>query len=522
MVGGATSGSGSAHGTTVEIRGGEITFYAGGGWVNSGGGGTAVNNTVSIYGAPNLSAAILFGGSNSSNVGVGSGNTLNLHTSGLTVQGLRGFQNYNFYLPSTMAAGQTMLTVTNGNGHILGIGTPGGPADINGATVNVGIEGGSSPLQQGNQVVLIDSTARGLTGTLANTTADGQGMQGVTLLYNFDLQILNDQLLATVASTGDIPAVQVNPRAKALSEGRVAGHAFLNQGSDLIIGPGMYSILAQSKVEGGLVPFAVGQGGSSRYDTGSHVNVDGFSMMTGLAWRQPLNDKGSNILAGAFFEAGWGNYDSHNSFSNYASVKGDGDTSYYGGGILARYGASCGGYFDASFRAGQVKTDFSSSDLRDASGRRADYDSSAAYYGAHAGLGYVWSITEKASLDLSTRYIWTHQNSDTVKVAGDPVKFDSADSQRWRTGARFAYAINEYVAPYAGAYYDYEFDGKARASTNGYGIDAPDLKGGTGVGELGLTIKPVKDSGFSMDLGVQGYVGVREGVTGSLQLKFEF
>ena len=53
-------------------------------------------------------------------------------------------------------------------------------------------------------------------------------------------------------------------------------------------------------------------------------------------------------------------------------------------------------------------------------------------------------------------------------------------------------------------------------------IDSPDLTGDTGVGELGLTITPVKDSGFSMDFGVQGYTGVREGVTGSAQFKFEF
>ena len=55
---------------------------------------------------------------------------------------------------------------------------------------------------------------------------------------------------------------------------------------------------------------------------------------------------------------------------------------------------------------------------------------------------------------------------------------------------------------------------------NGHRLPLP--QGDTGVGELGLTIKPVKDSGFSMDLGVQGYTGVREGVSGSLQLKFEF
>ncbi|MDR0239135.1 MAG: hypothetical protein LBI88_02750, partial [Deltaproteobacteria bacterium] len=67
-----------------------------------------------------------------------------------------------------------------------------------------------------------------------------------------------------------------------------------------------------------------------------------------------------------------------------------------------------------------------------------------------------------------------------------------------------------------------EFDGRARATTYGYDIRRPDLTGGTGIGELGLTLKPSKTVPLSFDLGVQGYVGKREGVTGSLQARFEF
>jgi hypothetical protein len=42
------------------------------------------------------------------------------------------------------------------------------------------------------------------------------------------------------------------------------------------------------------------------------------------------------------------------------------------------------------------------------------------------------------------------------------------------------------------------------------------------MGELGLTWKPSKTLPLSFDLGVQGYAGKREGVAGSLQVKFEF
>ena len=68
----------------------------------------------------------------------------------------------------------------------------------------------------------------------------------------------------------------------------------------------------------------------------------------------------------------------------------------------------------------------------------------------------------------------------------------------------------------------YEFDGEARATTNGFDIDRPDLKGSTGIGELGITLTPSSSIPVSLDLGVQGYVGRREGVSGTLQLQWKF
>jgi outer membrane autotransporter protein len=89
-------------------------------------------------------------------------------------------------------------------------------------------------------------------------------------------------------------------------------------------------------------------------------------------------------------------------------------------------------------------------------------------------------------------------------------------------GSRFSYAVNEYVSPYIGAAYEHEFDGKARATTNGFDLPAPSLRGHTGIGELGLSLRPSLTLPLSFDLGVQGYVGRREGVTGSLQVRWEF
>jgi outer membrane autotransporter protein len=275
----------------------------------------------------------------------------------------------------------------------------------------------------------------------------------------------------------------------------------------------------------GLTTFGRIAGGRLRYNTGSHVDMHSFSLMTGLAYGTTL--KPGRLTGGAFFEYGTGSYDTYNSFSNAASVDGDGDAWYIGGGVLARMDFVKTGpgsfYLEATGRAGKIHNEYESSDLRDYNGRKAEYDSSTPYYGLHFGAGYVWNIMEDMSFDAYAKYFWTHQEGDSVHLeTGDPVKFKDVDSQRLRLGGRFTYAINEYFSPYIGAAWEHEFDGKARASAYGDPLDAPDLKGDTGIGELGLSLRAPLAVPLFFDLGVQGYTGKREGVTGSLQFRIEF
>jgi hypothetical protein len=77
-------------------------------------------------------------------------------------------------------------------------------------------------------------------------------------------------------------------------------------------------------------------------------------------------------------------------------------------------------------------------------------------------------------------------------------------------------------APADVAAWEREFDGRARASVNGYALDAPSLRGNTGVAELGLSVRPSQALPLFVDVGAQGYAGKREGVTGTLQARFEF
>jgi outer membrane autotransporter protein len=161
--------------------------------------------------------------------------------------------------------------------------------------------------------------------------------------------------------------------------------------------------------------------------------------------------------------------------------------------------------------------------LRDRQGRSASFDSSVPYCGFHIGTGYIWNMNEQASLDLYGKYFWTRVQGDDVRLStGDSVKFEGIDSSRLRFGGRFAYAVNERASPYIGAAYEHEFDGKARASAHGFSKPTVSLRGDTGIGELGLFLKPSPNLPLSIDLSVQAYMGKREGVTGTLQMKYTF
>lgn len=96
------------------------------------------------------------------------------------------------------------------------------------------------------------------------------------------------------------------------------------------------------------------------------------------------------------------------------------------------------------------------------------------------------------------------------------------DSQRLRLGARLGYDFCRQVTGYAGAAWEHEFNGKARATTYGLEAPAPSLKGDSGLLEAGLTLTPVEGSGLSLDFGVQGHTGVRQGISGTALVRYEF
>lgn len=434
---------------------------------------------------------------------------LTVYDGGATYKGNLDASNkpINFYATEKTSATTDMLTIE------------GGAANLSGSQFNVDMSG-ASQLSAGAELNLLKT---GTGGSFSGAPASG-GKVRIGSTVEHDITLSNDG--STIS--GSVGAGQASKQAKALSEGFLGGMALAMQGADMAAGQGMDAAsAAAASLSGGygVAGFGALGGGKVRYDTGSHVDMESISMLAGLSVAKDL--PAGNLMGGAFFEYGNGSYDTRNSFSNTASVKGDGDTDYMGFGFLTRMTFNESGpgnvYLEASARAGKLHNDYNSSDLRDGSGRKADYESSSAYYGIHFGGGYNWNITEQSSLDLHAKYFWTKQDGDNFKLStGEYIEFDSVNSHRLRVGTRFTQVFNAYISPYGGVAWEHEFDGEANGRTNGYSIDSPDMKGSTGVAELGLSIKPTGSLPLSLDLGVQGYVGKREGVTGSLQFKLAF
>ncbi|MDR3153811.1 MAG: autotransporter outer membrane beta-barrel domain-containing protein, partial [Deltaproteobacteria bacterium] len=334
---------------------------------------------------------------------------------------------------------------------------------------------------------------------------------GLTLRYDLDWVIVGDDIV------GNIYGISAHPVMKALSEGQVASQAFVNRGSDFVAGEGISSAVFAA-ADAGFSFFSAVSYGHERYETGSHVDVGGVSILLGGAYGTDVS--AGRLTVGAFFELGDGTYDSYNDLAGYGTVNGSGDTKYVGGGLLGRLdfaGSSTGHtYLEASGRVGRVSADFESADLP----LTHRYDLSSTYYGFHVGVGRVFNISDSTTFDLYGKWLFTHQGGKDLSVAGVPVHFDDISSHRLRAGFRISTEVNEWFKPYFGAAYEHELDGKAEGTVRGFAIDVPELKGGSGIGEIGVSFAAADR--LTVDLSVQGYVGQRQGVSGGLRLVYNF
>ena len=502
IYGGYVDNAGNVTGNSVEINGDmnfteSLEIYGG-----YGGTGAVTGNSVTISGRPIFAAdSVIYGGYSASG-GEVSGNILNIKSTGITVSNIKNFDVYNFYLPDTVQAGDVLLTVTGGSSNEQ--------TDLKGSSVNVGITGSAPALKSGDNVTLLHNA----NGILADeTTVYGKMTQGVSLEYDFTTVLQNgDSLVTTIIKSG------ISDDTKSLVETQAAAVGFINSGADLLVSSGITSMSKVTSAEDNAI-FGAMSGGSMRYDTGSHADVKGYNFALGMG--KAVANNAGRLTFGPFVEYGYVDYTSY--LDN--GVRGDGKTKYYGVGVLARQDDKSGVYYEGSLRYGRMDADYASNDLGTA-GVHSSYDSSSAYYGAHLGIGKVTGLNDTTKTDVYAKLLYTHQNGDSVTLQGEGngevYDFDAVDSTRARVGARVSKAYSERGTGYVGLAYEYEFDGEARATVKGFSTPAPSIKGSSGLVELGYILQPQGVNDPTINIGLQGWGGKKQGFTGNVDFVWTF
>lgn len=403
-----------------------------------------------------------------------------------------------------------------------GTGTPAGEAILTltkeGASFDMSGDKDIVARNVASGTLLVDGkykTAAETTVTLENAFGDVVYDLGKDAIDSTDL-LLTDA--GIVIGTGDkaqtigASSVKVSESSKTLAEAQLGSVALVTQGAEFVADEGMRSIRAAAK-EGSFTAFGAMAGGYNRYETGSHVDVEGFSLAVGTAGR--IN----NLTLAGFVEAGWASSESH-----VASTEADADHDYYGVGAAMRYDFQSPFYLDGAVRLGQISTEFDGS----YGTGTAKYDADGLYATAHIGAGYIFDLTPDVKLDAYGRYLLSYVEGDDVTLESDAKErfsMDDTTTHAVRLGARLEGAFQTFDW-YAGLAYEHVFDGKAKGELKFAGataaLDAPSLKDDSAIVDLGFTMKPEANGPWTIGVGLKGYAGDRRGGTGSVNVLYTF
>ena len=544
LYGGYTE-DGSASSNSITVTAGRVRAAVVGGYDD----GSAVNNTVTLYGTASFAGSDLYGGrSGGTSSDVFTGNTLNLHGQ-IQADSLQNFQNLNFSdvaegTPSADLAKSAVIgdgkgsftsvsiqSLRNQPGNVpeeyVLVHTPTASSSfsgtnlyVNGASVvTIGSDGSYVPYAG---AVSNDGTMDNETGT-AGMTSSQSGLSKGFLTFDVDYFIKNGQDL--IARTKN---VQADHRTKAFNVDRLPGLALVDQGGDMVAGAGMESAAESAMCLPGEEPcgtraFMTVTGGYSTYKMGTHFNMTSGNAMVGLARYCKLRSVG--FLAGVFFEAGLSHFNAEHEHAGYDSFDSDGNAGYYGVGALGKLylneTAMQGLYAEGSFRIGMLNYNWDTDGWR-VNGSEADYSSESPYMAAHGGIGWMKSVTDNVDLDIYAKYLWSHVSEDDGSISGSRVNFDAMDSNHLRGGARLSFKGSDVFSWYLGAAYERQFNGRSTSDIYGHDTPSASLTGDTAMVEAGLRLRPSEGEPLFFTLGATGYGGVREGVSGLFQVHYEF
>ncbi len=540
--------------------------YAIGGFISGSDGSVAENNSITLSGHVTFEGPDFFltGGlllpdpfqniELTINPNTFDGNTVHFNNyRGNKINSIGNFETYHFTLGKNVANGSTIVQAAN-----LYLANALGSSATKSASIGTISVMQGSKLKANDKIVLIDYDQA--YGTIANHNGIVQGRQGAFV----NLSWLVEQNSAAGETNITATALPISNTTQQTQPTQPNQPAQPNNNSDAIIGSVMSGFAqstgvvdiatdlaasgAQDAVNrnfksevGSSIPagstqkqgsaistFATVAGGTMHYNTDTSININSLNLVSGVALGH--RSKFGNLLLSAFFEGSTASYYTYNDVKNAQDLYGDGKAQSYGFGLLGRYDFYTNygtPYVEASFHHGQVRSEYNNNDVFDPITLESiDYEHYVNYTALHLGLGYLWQINENSSLDVYGKYFYTHQAANELVVLQESFAMDSINSHRLRLGARYNYNMNTANGNnfkfYGGLAFEHEFDGELKASIRNINIDSQSLQGSTYIGELGISFSPAAVSGLSLDLGVQGYLGKREGIMGKFGVRYEF
>lgn len=467
IIAGAYAASGDAAGGHVVIDSGFMSNSAQTVYGGYSAGGKATGNTVTLLSVNNGNLNLV--GGHGTEV---SANTLQVDGQN-TVGNVSGFDTVAFSNVS-VKDGDVALKV-------------GSLSDVKGYVVNSFATG--QTLANGQTVTLVDGTVQDKADTTKQTFTQGAGLV-------FDGTVGTD-------GNGNIVLTVGNGKASAKASDAASSHGtavhFLADGSQLVL-TGISSIASDDA--SGIQTFAATERSDSSYDGGA--DIDGWKMIAGVGAKNQLS--GGALSWGIFAERGLGSYTTR-------VEQGAGDVEYNGGGAALRYTKASGLYGEASLRLGKLHDDVDGV-------LGGSYDTSADYKAYHVGVGKLFHGA-KGTLDVYGKYFYTKADGTSFTVDQQTYDMDGVESQRFRLGARYSQAAGTNLGFYYGAAWEYEFDGDADGRVEGYALDTAGFGGSTFLGEVGLTYKPA-GSRWDFEVGITGYTGERDGISGTIRGAYHF
>ena len=312
------------------------------------------------------------------------------------------------------------------------------------------------------------------------------------------------------AKTGTAPTEATHETVMAMEAGTAVVAAGREYVDSAVEGLGLVSNMAPD----GTSTFASMGGGVGRYKTGSHVDTHTWSAVVAVGSKR--EHKKGNLEWGVFAEYGRGNYTLHDDNGG----RGDGDTNYAGGGLLAKWTNKHDVYTEASVRMGRM-SDSASNMLMDRLGNSYGYDIHANYFGAHVGLGKIIKVKKNRDLDVYGKYFYLRRNGVDFDAGGNHYTLDSVTSSLLRIGARYGSNDKKWNW-YGGLAYEYEFGGESKGTVDGLAIRSASIKGGSVRGEIGMRMEATKTNPWKVDIGIYGYGGKHRGFGGNVSVAYMF